>query len=104
MCISDPAGMSNVQVIFATSTSDTTTSIKVVDATCVGGRVAIGGGGAILGPVDNEDIGIDVTGPFGADLALGTGNAGWRAQATNFFVDSAVAWSVRVFAICAVVQ
>ena len=49
----------------------------------------------------NEDIGIDVLGPIDAiGGTLGSGNAGWRAQATNFFVDSGVNWSTIVFAIC----
>ena len=54
--------------------------------------------------IDNEDIGIDISGPINADGSLGLGNAGWRAQATNFFVDSGVDWSVRAFVICATVQ
>ncbi len=98
--------MSSVQVIEAVSASDSTTPIKVADAVCPIGKVAIAGGGAVVmdDSVDNEDIGMDVLGPIDADGNLGSGNAGWRAQATNFFVDSGVNWSVRVFAICATVQ
>ncbi len=96
--------MSNVQVVMDTSASDSTTPIKFANVFCPGGPVAIGGGGTVIGPVDNEDIGIDVLGPIDASGNLGDGNAGWRAQATNFFIDSGVNWSVRVFAICATVQ
>jgi hypothetical protein len=93
--------MSNVQVVAFTSGSDSTTPIKFANVFCPGGTVAIGGGGTVIGPVDNEDIGIDVSGPIDAGGNLGLGNAGWRVQATNFFVDSDVNWSVQAFAICA---
>jgi len=96
--------MSNVQVVAFTSASDSITPIKVADVICPAGTVAIGGGGTVIGPVDNEDIGIDVSGPIDGSGNLGLGNVGWRAQATNFFVDSGVDWSVRAFAICATVQ
>jgi len=100
-----PPGMSNVQVIEAESLSDSITPIKFANAVCPVGKIAIAGGGAVemAGSVNNEDIGIDVLGPIDAAGNL-PGNAGWRAQATNFFVDSGVNWSVRVFAICATVQ
>jgi hypothetical protein len=73
---------------------------------CTGGKVAIGGGGSVVMITGgNEDIGIDVTGPIDAlNGTLGAGNAGWRAQATNFFVDSDVAWSVSAYVICATVE
>ncbi len=75
---------------------------------CPAEKVAIGGGGAVMVPMgmDNEDIGIDVSGPIDAGGSLGFGGlgGGWCAQATNFFVDSGVDWSVRAFAICATVQ
>ena len=97
--------MSNVQVLTANSAiSDMITPIKFANIFCPAGTVAISGGGTVLGPVSNEDIGIDVNGPINAAGVLDGSNAGWRIQATNFFIDSAVAWSVRVFVICATVQ
>jgi hypothetical protein len=77
-----------------------TTPTKVADAMCTGTQIAIGGGGNIVIAGGNEDIGIDVTGPINAAGTLGAGNAGWRVQATNFFVDSNVAWSVSTYVIC----
>ena len=94
--------MGNIQVVTAESASDSITPIKVADVVCPFGMVAIGGGGAVgIAGSTNEDIGIDVLGPIDAiGGTLGAGNAGWRAQATNFFVDSGVNWSTTVFAIC----
>ena len=94
--------MGDIQVVTAESASDSITPIKVADVVCPAGMVAIGGGGAIeMAGSTNEDIGIDVLGPIGAiGGTLGAGNAGWRAQATNFFIDSGVNWSIIVYAIC----
>ena len=94
--------MGDIQVVTAESASDSTTPIKVSDIICPAEMVAIGGGGAVeMAGSTNEDIGIDVLGPISAiGGTLGAGNVGWRAQATNFFIDSGVNWSVIVFAIC----
>ena len=94
--------MGNIQVVTDESVSDSMTPIKRIDVVCPVGMVAIGGGGAVeMADSTNEDIGIDVLGPIGAiGGTLGSGNAGWRAQATNFFIDSGVDWSLTVFAIC----
>ena len=97
--------MGTIQVVTAESASDSLTPIKVANVICPVGSVAIGGGGAVkmaMAGSTNEDIGIDVLGPIGAigDETVGSGNAGWRAQATNFFIDSGVDWSTIVYAIC----
>jgi hypothetical protein len=96
--------MSSVQIVTAVSASDSTTPVKSADAVCTGGRVAIGGGGAVVMDGSNEDVGMDVLGPIDDVGTLGAGNAGWRAQATNFFIDSSINWAVRAYAICAIVQ
>jgi hypothetical protein len=98
--------LGDIQVVTAESASDSTTPIKVADVICPSGMVAIGGGGAVeMAGSTNEDIGIDVSGPIGAISGLlGSGNTGWRAQATNFFINSDFNWSVIVFAICVPVQ
>ena len=97
--------MSIVQVVEGTSGPDSFDPIQVADAMCPEGMVAIGGGGAVIVPMgeDNEDIGIDVLEPID-DGGNPPAPVGWRAQATNFFVDSGFNWSVRAFAICATVQ
>jgi len=92
--------LGDILVASAVSLTDSV-PIKVVDVVCPDGMVAIGGGGAVEMGSINEDIGIDVLGPIDAlGGTLGSGNAGWRAQATNFFIDSGFNWKVIVFAIC----
>ena len=93
--------MGSIQIVSAVSASDSTTPVKIADVACPLGTAAIGGGGAVEIAGSNDDIGLDVLGPIDAlGGTLGAGNAGWRVQATNFFVDSGINWAVRVYAMC----
>ena len=86
------------------SAVDTGTAIKAAAVQCDVGSVVIGGGGVIVDdsgdPIaGNLDIGLDISAPIASDGTLG-GTAGWKAQGTNFFVESDFAWGVKVFAVC----
>jgi hypothetical protein len=84
-------GLSAVTTVVAESASDSSNG-KVVDAHCPAGKRVVGGGAALIG--EGGKLAID------EDLPLNSTT--WRATAFEV-VATAGNWSVRAYAICAVV-
>jgi hypothetical protein len=84
------AGLSGLDIVTATSATDSTTP-KSATATCTGGRVAIGGGAEISG-----------TGSNVAALTTSTrkSNVSWTASAAEI-VNTGNPWTISATVICA---
>jgi hypothetical protein len=87
--------LNGIQVITATSATDSATA-KSATATCPAGTVIYGGGGHLYDVPDSEQVRLSGLRPLVSLIGL----TGFRASATEDDSGYNKAWSVTVYAIC----
>ena len=93
-------GPAGVRFVTASSASAPGFSTKTVsqDVSCPAGKLALGGGGAVNGALQEQVVTLNQSNPLGP----ASGPTGWHVQAQQSFNPNPNPWSLAAYVVCTI--